>query len=111
MPPPHRDECSLRNDEKTGPTTSCCYVCPFFHSDRSEEIPYIHKCNLTEARARGLAVINTDSLGLRAKNVGASYGVKQPNEYRIALVGDSVTFGEGVPRTEDTFAQVLEDTL
>ena len=22
-----------------------------------------------------------------------------------------VTFGEGVPRTEDTFAQVLEDTL
>jgi len=79
--------------------------------DRTEEIPYIHKSNLKEARARGLAVINTDSLGLRAKNVGASYGVKQPNEYRIALVGDSVTFGEGVPRTEDTFAQVFEDTL
>jgi hypothetical protein len=79
--------------------------------DRTEEIPYIHKSNLKEARARGLAVINTDSLGLRAKGVGASYGVKQPNEYRIALVGDSVTFGEGVPRTEDTFAQVFEDTL
>ena len=56
-------------------------------------------------------MINTDSLGLRTKSVGASYGVKQPNEYRIALVGDSVTFGEGVPRTEDTFAQVLEDIL
>ena len=79
--------------------------------DRTEDIPYIHKPNLAGARARGLAVINTDSLGLRAKIAGASYGVKQPNEYRIAVVGDSCTFGEGVTRTEDTFAQVLEDTL
>jgi hypothetical protein len=79
--------------------------------DRTIDIPYINTPNLTEARARGLAVINTDSLGLRAKRVGASYGLKRPNEYRIAIVGDSVTFGEGVPRTDDTFAQVLEDTL
>lgn len=79
--------------------------------ESAEDIPYIQKPNLVQARARGLAVINTDSLGLRAKIAGASYGVKQPNEYRIAVVGDSVTFGEGVPRTEDTFAQVLEDTL
>ena len=79
--------------------------------DRTGDIPYIHKPNLTQASARGLAVINTDSLALRAKIVGASYGVKQPNEYRIAVVGDSVTFGEGVQRTEDTFAQVLGDTL
>jgi lysophospholipase L1-like esterase len=79
--------------------------------DRTLDIPYIHKPNLTEARARGLAVINTDSLGLRAIRVGASYALKQSNEYRIAIVGDSVTFGEGVPRTEDTFAQVLEDRL
>lgn len=79
--------------------------------DRTTDIPYVHKPNLTQARARGLAVINTDSLGLRAKIAGASYGAKQPNEYRIAVVGDSCTFGEGVIRTEDTFAQVLEDTL
>ncbi|MGH7217779.1 MAG: SGNH/GDSL hydrolase family protein [Nitrospiraceae bacterium] len=79
--------------------------------DRTKDIPYIHKPNLMEARARGLAVINTDSLGLRAKIAGTSYGAKQPNEYRIAVVGDSCTFGEGVTRTEDTFAQVLEDTL
>lgn len=79
--------------------------------DRTIDIPYIHKANLTEARARGLAVINTDSLGLQAKVAGALYGAKQPDEYRIALIGDSYTFGEGVPRTEDTFAQVLEDTL
>lgn len=79
--------------------------------DRTEDIPYIHKPNLMDARARGLAVINTDSLGLRAKVAGASYEAKQPNEYRIALIGDSYAFGEGVTRTEDTFAQVLEDTL
>jgi len=81
--------------------------------DRTEDIPYVHKPNLMEARARGLAVINTDSLGLRAKTAGATYGIKRSNEYRIgiAIVGDSCTFGEGIARTEDTFAQVLEDIL
>lgn len=75
------------------------------------EIPYVHKPNLSNARARGLAIINTDSLGLRSRTVGERYGPHQNNEYRIALVGDSVTFGEGVSRTEETFAQVLEETL
>jgi hypothetical protein len=79
--------------------------------DPSEEIPYIHKPNLSQAHARGLAVINTDSLGLRAKTSATVYGTKLPGEYRIAIVGDSMTFGEGIPRTEDTYAQVLEDTL
>jgi len=77
----------------------------------AEDIPYIQKPNLVEARARGLAVINTDSLGLRAKTAGVSYGLKRQHDYRIAIVGDSITFGEGVRRTEDTFAQVLEDSL
>jgi hypothetical protein len=76
-----------------------------------EEIPYVHKPNLSQVRARGLAIINTDSLGLRSKTVGQKYSRREPGEYRIALVGDSVTFGEGVVKTEDTFAQVLEDTL
>jgi hypothetical protein len=79
--------------------------------DASPEIPYVHQPNLSHARARGLAIINTDSLGLRAKTTGERYGPHQDKEFRIALVGDSVTFGEGVSRTEDTFAQVLEDTL
>jgi lysophospholipase L1-like esterase len=56
-------------------------------------------------------VINTDSLGLRANTAGATYGIKRSNEYRIAIVGNSCTFGEGIARTEDIFAQVLEDTL
>jgi lysophospholipase L1-like esterase len=76
-----------------------------------EDIPYIHKPNLKQARALGLAVINTDSLGLRSKTSGMVIGPKQPKEYRIGIVGDSVTFGEGIPRTEDTYAQVLEDIL
>ena len=77
----------------------------------TQEIPYVHRPNLVKARARGLAVLNTDSLGLRSKTAGAQYGAHQDNEYRIALAGDSVTFGEGVKKTEDTFPQVLEDTL
>ena len=76
-----------------------------------DEIPYVHKPNLSHVRARGLAVINTDSLGLRSKTVGERYALREANEYRIAVVGDSVTFGEGVANTEDTFAQVLEDSL
>jgi hypothetical protein len=58
-----------------------------------EDIPYIHKPNLVQARARGLAVINTDSLGLRAKTSGTVYGTKQPGEYRITIVGDSKRLG------------------
>jgi hypothetical protein len=79
--------------------------------NNSQDIPYVHKPNLSNARARGLAIINTDSMGLRSKTAGEQYGPHQDNEFRIALVGDSVTFGEGVRRNEETFAQVLEDTL
>jgi hypothetical protein len=74
-------------------------------------IPYVHQPNLSQARARGLSIINTDSLGLRSKTSGTRYGPRQANEYRIAVVGDSVTFGEGVEKTEDTFGEVLEETL
>jgi hypothetical protein len=75
------------------------------------DIPYVHKPNLSRARARGLALINTDAIGLRSVTTGGECAPKKAREYRIALVGDSVTFGEGVVRTEDTFAQVLEETL
>ena len=77
----------------------------------SDAIPYVHKPNLRHARARGHAIIHTDSLGLRSMTSGEAYGKKESNEYRIGIVGDSITFGEGVPNTEDTFPQVLEDTL
>lgn len=89
------------------------HICdPIYTSfSSSQEIPYIHKPTLSQARARGLSIINTDSLGLRSKTVGAQYGPRQADEYRIAIVGDSVTFGEGVEKTEDTFAAVLEEAL
>ena len=107
----HQPCCARSSGQDMG-VLGTSYLRSYLHVfDRTEDIPYIHKPNLMDARARGLAVINTDSLGLRAKIAGATYGAKHPNEYRIAVVGDSCTFGEGVTRTEDTFAQVLEDTL
>ena len=79
--------------------------------NESNDIPYVYKPNLANARAMGVTVINTDSLGLRAKVSGARYGHKLAREYRIAMAGDSVTFGTGVADVEDTFAEVLEKTL
>lgn len=76
-----------------------------------EEIPYVHRPNLSGARGRGLAVVNTDALGLRSVVAGESYGPRQKDEYRIAVVGDSVTFGEGVRAASETFAEVLEGAL
>jgi len=75
------------------------------------EIPYVHKSGLNKARARGFAIINTDANGLRSLAAGEPIGPHRAGEFRIAVVGDSVTFGEGVSRTEETFAQVLEETL
>jgi hypothetical protein len=76
-----------------------------------EEIPYVHRPNLSGARGRGLSVVNTDSLGLRSTVPGETYGARAAGEYRIAVVGDSVTFGEGVRDGSDTFAKVLEAAL
>jgi hypothetical protein len=77
----------------------------------SEDIPYIHKPKLLKARARGLAVIDTDGLGLRSTTGEDRFGPRSGNEFRIAIVGDSVTFGEGVRDTSQTYAQLLEDEL
>ena len=75
------------------------------------EIPYVHRPNLSGARGRGLSVVNTDSLGLRSASAGETCGPRGPGEYRVAVVGDSVTFGEGVREGSDTFAKVLEAAL
>lgn len=79
--------------------------------ETTEDIPYIHKPDLKNVLARGLTIINTDSLGLRSKISGAQYNSKKDDEYRIAIVGDSVTFGQGVKKTKDTFVQILGDIL
>jgi hypothetical protein len=76
-----------------------------------EEIPYVHRPNLRGARGRGLSFVNTDSLVLRSVESGETYGPRGADEYRIAVVGDSVTFGEGVRDASDTYAKVLEAAL
>jgi hypothetical protein len=76
-----------------------------------DEIPYVHRPNLSGAGGRGLSVVNTDSLGLRSVVAGERYAARAAGEYRIAVVGDSVTFGEGVRDASDTFAKVLEGEL
>lgn len=83
----------------------------YMRLDEDSEIAYVHRPNLVNARARGGVVLNTDVLGLRTVNAGDVYGPKEPEEYRIVVVGDSVTFGEGVSYATDTFAEVLERSL
>lgn len=77
---------------------------------KSSDIPYVMKPNLNHARAHGMIWINTDSLGLRSPVAGRTCGPKQAGEYRIAFVGNSVTFGVGVS-TADTYPEVVEQTL
>lgn len=79
--------------------------------DAPDEIPYVHRPNLRAARGRGLSVVDTDSLGLRSTVAGETYAARAAGEYRVAVVGDSVTFGEGVREGADTFAKVLEAAL
>ena len=78
---------------------------------QGEDIPFIHKANLHQARGRGLTLLNTDSLGLRSLESGTIYGRKQTDEIRIVILGDSITFGEGVPNTEDIYPQLVEAML
>ncbi len=85
---------------------------PIYEPDpHCEDIPYIHKPCLHHARARGLAVINTDSLGLRSLEICAEYGPPGHGELRIAVTGDSVTFGEGIADTLLTYPAQLEIIL
>jgi lysophospholipase L1-like esterase len=61
------------------------------------------------ARARGLyqgVTISTNALGLRDRDLEP----KQPGELRILLLGDSITFGYGVP-VEETYGRKLESIL
>ena len=77
---------------------------------KSPEIPYVLKPNLQHVRAHGNIRINTDALGLRSPVPARTYGNKQPGEYRLAFVGDSVTFGVGVP-TGETYPEIVEKSL
>lgn len=80
--------------------------------EQSADIPYVHKPGLSNARARGLAILNTDRLGLRTDIAStAEYPPKAANEKRIAVTGDSLTFGEGIKDNKDTYCSTLEQLL
>lgn len=79
--------------------------------DLNRNIPYVMKPNLENARGQGLTILNTDNLGLRSSIAGISRGQRKKNEYRIAIAGDSITYGSGIERAGDTFACVLEEIL
>ena len=68
------------------------------------QIGHVHRPN-AEAYLMGVDVkINSD--GLRDKE----YTVERNEKYRIAVLGDSLTFGWGVEK-EDTYEHLLEDML
>ncbi|MCX5893150.1 MAG: SGNH/GDSL hydrolase family protein [Deltaproteobacteria bacterium] len=77
---------------------------------KSPEIPFVLKPNLANSLAHGNILINTDELGLRSLTSGARIPPKGPKEYRLAFLGDSVTFGVGVA-TADTYPEVVQATL
>ena len=64
--------------------------------------------NIPHGRARFIGVpVAINSLGLRGDEISVH---KPPNTIRIVTVGDSITFGYGIP-VEDTYAKVLERRL
>lgn len=76
---------------------------------KNSEIPFVLKPGLNQVLAYG-KLINTDDKGLRSGNRNKQYERKKIDEYRIAFIGDSVTFGVAVPYNE-TFPQVAEKCL
>lgn len=77
----------------------------------STNIAYVLQPNLANRRGRGLTLLHTDTLGLRSPQPGRIAGARATNEFRIAVVGDSITFGEGVRFAEDTYPEVLARQL
>ena len=71
----------------------------------------VHKPNLHKALARAMTYIDTDSLGLRSMQPGEVLTDKAPDEIRIAITGDSFTFGHGVADTAETYPAALESIL
>ncbi|MBN1941998.1 MAG: SGNH/GDSL hydrolase family protein [Phycisphaerae bacterium] len=77
----------------------------------SAEIPFVHKPNLSGAKGRGLTGVHTDELGLRCSAGDDTPATKPAGEVRVAVLGDSVTFGEGVKDNDETFCRVLQNVL
>ncbi|MCH7519599.1 MAG: SGNH/GDSL hydrolase family protein [Candidatus Dadabacteria bacterium] len=70
----------------------------------NELIGHMHKPNKSMELMNVMVNINSD--GLRDRE----YPVSKSDKYRIVVLGDSLTFGWGVPE-EGTFATILEENL
>ncbi|MCH7950880.1 MAG: SGNH/GDSL hydrolase family protein [Candidatus Dadabacteria bacterium] len=70
----------------------------------NELIGHMHKPNKSMELMNVMVNINSD--GLR----DGEYPVSKSDKYRIVVLGDSLTFGWGVPE-EGTFATILEENL
>jgi len=70
----------------------------------NELIGHMHKPNKSMVLMNVMVDINSD--GLR----DGEYPVSKSDKYRIVVLGDSLTFGWGVPE-EGTFATILEENL
>jgi hypothetical protein len=77
----------------------------------SGEIPFVHKPYLPGARGRGLTDVYTDAMGLRCSASDKTPATQPAGEIRVAVLGDSVTFGEGVKNNDETFCRVLQNEL
>ena len=75
-----------------------------------KSIPFAHKPNLTHALARSRTYIDTDSLGLRCLPVKEVLSRPGDAGFRIAFVGNSITFGQGVT-TSESFPIVTAQAL
>lgn len=76
----------------------------------AEAIPYVHRSGLRNALAHSRTRFDTDAFGLRSLRPRETLQPKPPGEQRIAVLGDSITFGQGVA-TGDSFCSVLEAEL
>lgn len=72
---------------------------------------FAYRPGLRAARGRGGVVFDTNDLGLRAVDGARNVFPKRPGAKRVIVLGDSYTFGEGVPDTRDTYPVLLEKAL
>lgn len=85
---------------------------PIYMSYDQCDAPIVtHKPNLRNAKASAMVLMDTDSLGLRTINPGEPIGAKAANVRRIAVVGDSYTFGHGIRNTADVYPTVLQSLM
>jgi len=79
---------------------------PAFESSSSPGVIYRYKANFA-GLLQGPTEVRTNSFGCRDREYSLK---KEPGVTRIVVLGDSITFGQGV-KEEETFPKVMEKSL